>query len=77
MKKKKLSVLTIPEIEHLMALANFTDLQNDIFRLLCKEKSDIYIMTSLYISNRRFYDEKNVIYGKIHRILGDHNTLGL
>jgi hypothetical protein len=77
MKRKKLSLLTLPEIQNLEALANFTDLQGDIFKFLCREKSDIYIMTTLYISNRRFYEEKSVIYAKVRRILGENNVLSL
>ena len=77
MKRKKLSLLTLPEIQHLTSLANFTDLQGEIFRLLCREKSDVSIMMSLYLSNRRYYEEKTIIYSKIRRILGSENILGL
>jgi hypothetical protein len=77
MKRKKLSLLTLPEIQHLTSLANFTDLQGEIFNLLCREKSDVSIMMSLYLSNRRYYEEKTIIYAKIRRILGEDNVLGL
>ena len=77
MKRKKLSLLTLPEIEHIKALANFTELQEQIFGLLAKDKSDTYIMMSLYISNRRLYDEKRVIYSKAHRVLGENNPIGI
>ena len=75
MKRKKLSLLTVPEIEHITALANFTELQADIFRMLCRDKSDAAIMIALYISNRRFYEEKAIVYAKIHRIIGENNQL--
>jgi hypothetical protein len=77
MKRKKLSLLTTPEIEHIKALANFTELQGQIFGLLVKDKSDTNIMMSLYISNRRLYGEKRIIYDKAHRVLGDDNPLGI
>jgi hypothetical protein len=62
-------LLTVPEIQTIKELANFTDLQEKIFLLLSRDKSDIYIMTNLYISNRRLYDDKAVIYSKIQKVL--------
>lgn len=77
MKRKKLSLLTVPEIRLIEELANFTELQAEIFKMLTRDKSDVYIMTSLYISNRRLYDEKTVIYGKARRVLGKDNVVGI
>lgn len=70
MKRKRLSLLTLPEMDQILALANFTDLQTKIFKMLCRDHSDIYVMTSLYLSNTKYYEEKEIIYEKARRILG-------
>ena len=69
MKRKKLSLLTRPEMEQIIDQANFTDLQTTIFRMLCRDLSDIHIMIELYLSNRKFYTEKALIYLKVQRLM--------
>lgn len=67
LRRKKLSLLTTPEIECIEKVANFTDLQRDIFHMLCKDKSTVYITVQLCISQRTFFKEKDIIYDKIKR----------
>ena len=57
-------------MEQVLALANFTDLQAQIFKMLCNDRSDIFIMIDLYLSNTKYYEEKEIIYEKARRILG-------
>lgn len=75
MKRKKLSLLTLPEINLIKSQGNLTELQERIFMMLARDNSDLYIMTTLYISNRRLYDEKRIIYDKAQRLLGEMNPL--
>jgi hypothetical protein len=77
MKRKKLSLLTLPEIELVRSQGNLTETQEKILLMLSRDNSDLYIMTSLYISNRRLYDEKRIIYDKARRLLGENNPLGI
>lgn len=77
MKRKKLSLLTLPEINHIKEQANFTELQEQIFLMLSRDKSDVYIMNALYITNRRLYADKEIIYDKARRVLGDNNPVGI
>ncbi len=77
MKRKKLSLLTLPEITLIKSQGNLTEMQERIFLMLARDNSDLYIMTTLFISNRRLYDEKRIIYDKAHRILGENNPIGI
>ena len=58
-------------MEQIIAQANFTDLQLTIFKMLCQDRSDIYIMIDLYLSNRKYYTEKALIYLKVRRLMGN------
>lgn len=75
MKRKKLSLLTLPELTLVKEQGNLSEMQERILLMLARDNSDLYIMTTLYISNRRLYDEKRIIYDKARRLLGEHNPL--
>jgi hypothetical protein len=77
MKRKKLSLLTLPELTLVKEQGNLSEMQEKILLMLSRDNSDLYIMTSLYISNRRLYDEKRIIYDKARRLLGENNPLGI
>jgi DNA-binding CsgD family transcriptional regulator len=76
MKRKKLSLLTLPEIELVRSQGNLTETQEKILLMLSSDNSDQSVMTSLYISNRRLYEDKKIIYEKARRLLGENNPLG-
>lgn len=75
MKRKKLSLLTLPELTLVKEQGNLSEMQERILLMLARDNSDLYIMTTLYISNRRLYDEKRIIYDKARRLLGENNPL--
>lgn len=69
MMKINISALTKTELEEVIARANFTEDQRAIFDELNKNKYyDYAIMLSLNIPNRRYYDTKRIVVGKVERI---------
>ena len=75
MKRKKLSLLTLPEITLVKEQGNLSEMQERILMMLARDYSDLYIMNTLFISNHLLYNEKREIYEKVQRLLGANNPL--
>lgn len=70
MSRVNISALTKPELDQVIALANFTDDQRAIFEELNKNKYyDYAIMANLNIPNRRYYSNKHIVIDKVERIV--------
>lgn len=67
-KSKKLSDYTIPELDRIRGLANFTEDELEYFNLRSKDKSNIYIAMSMNISDSKLYDIIRSVKSKIERI---------
>lgn len=65
----RISSLTRSELEAILDEGNFSQEQEQVFRLLNKDELfDIGIMQKLGLSNRHYYDVKSVVMSKIERI---------
>lgn len=64
-KYPNLSRLTVFDISRVKKFANFTELQEQIFDQLCKDKLDYAIMQVLHISNRKYYENKPIVFEKV------------
>lgn len=67
-KHPNLSQLTSIEILRIKKLANFTEVQEQIFDNLCKDRLDYDIMQRMCVSNRKYYDNKPIVYSKVSRL---------
>lgn len=70
-KYPNLSRLTAFDITRIKKFANFTELQEQIFDQLCKDKLDYAIMHTLHISNRKYYENKPIVFEKVFKIVPD------
>lgn len=68
-KHPNLSRLTVFDIARIKKFANFTELQEQIFNHLCKDKLDYAIMQDLHISNRKYYENKPIVFDKVCQII--------
>lgn len=68
-KSINLSKLTLFDISRIKKFANFTELQEQIFDQLCKDRLDYAIVQTLHISNRKYYENKPIVFEKVKQIV--------
>lgn len=64
-----LSRLTVFDISRIKKFANFTELQEQIFDQLCKDRLDYAIIQNLHISNRKYYENKPIVFEKVAQVI--------
>lgn len=64
-----LSRLTVFDISRIKKFANFTEVQDQIFDQLCKDHLDYAIIQTLHISNRKYYENKPIVFEKVRQII--------
>lgn len=64
-----LSRLTVFDISRIKKFANFTEVQDQIFDQLCKDRLDYAIIQTLHISNRKYYENKPIVFEKVRQIV--------
>lgn len=68
-KSTNLSRLTLFDISRIKKFANFTEVQEQIFDQLCKDRLDYAIIQTLHISNRKYYENKPIVFEKVKQIV--------
>lgn len=68
-KHPNLSRLTTFDISRIKKFANFTEIQEQIFDQLCKDRLDYAIIQILHISNRKYYENKPIVFSKVCQIV--------
>ena len=70
MKRIKVNALIQPEVDKIRRLGNLTVAQDRILVLLNQDYvNDEGIMMSLYMSPRKYYETKRILYEKIEKVL--------
>ena len=67
--RRSLSRLTRIEIEHVEVHANFTETEEAVFRLLCRDKSSVQIQMALHVSSATVSRIKRRIFDKIDTVM--------
>jgi hypothetical protein len=68
-KYPNLARLTVFDISRVKKFANFTETQEQIFDQLCKDRLDYAIIQTLHISNRKYYEDKPIVFEKVAQIV--------
>ena len=70
-KHPNLSRLTLFDIARVKKFANFTEVQEQVFDQLCKDRLDYAIINDLHISSRKYYANKPIVLDKVCQVIPD------